>query len=66
MTLRVSADVVLFSPCRDCFLIVDDARTRRDGMSWGDVLMGYSCILFLFWVFAPFIVAFSAVAQRAA
>ena len=25
--------------------------------------MGYLCILFLFWVFAPFIVAFSAVAQ---
>ena len=25
--------------------------------------MGYLCILFLFWVFAPFIIAFSAVAQ---
>lgn len=24
---------------------------------------GYSCILFLFWAFAPFIVAFSAVAR---
>lgn len=30
---------------------------------FGDFLLGYSCIVFLFWVFAPFIVAFSAVAR---
>ncbi|CAE7437319.1 ERD4 [Symbiodinium sp. CCMP2592] len=44
----------------------DDVRhqdLQKGGAAWGDMLMGYLCILFLFWVFAPFIVAFSAVAQ---
>ncbi|CAE7481720.1 ERD4 [Symbiodinium necroappetens] len=44
----------------------DDVRhqdLQKGGAVWGDMLMGYLCILFLFWVFAPFIVAFSAVAQ---
>ena len=38
-----------------------DLQKREWG--FGDVLLGYSCILFLFWAFAPFIVAFSAVAR---
>ncbi|CAE7558542.1 DISP3, partial [Symbiodinium sp. CCMP2456] len=44
----------------------DDVRhqdLQKGGAVWGDMLMGYLCILFLFWVFAPFVVAFSAVAQ---
>eukprot|EP00438_Fugacium_kawagutii_P019708 Skav215086 [mRNA] locus=scaffold1068:49011:57274:+ [translate_table: standard] len=38
-----------------------DLQKREWG--FGDALVGYSCIVFLFWVFAPFIVAFSAVAR---
>ncbi|CAE7575932.1 ERD4 [Symbiodinium natans] len=44
----------------------DDVRHQdleKGGAAWGETLMGYLCILFLFWVFAPFIIAFSAVAQ---
>ncbi|CAK9075917.1 CSC1-like protein ERD4 (Protein EARLY-RESPONSIVE TO DEHYDRATION STRESS 4) [Durusdinium trenchii] len=39
----------------------EDLQKRE--MGFGDFLLGYSCILFLFWAFAPFIVAFSAVAR---
>lgn len=38
-----------------------DLQKREWG--FGDFLLGYSCIAFLFWVFAPFIVVFSAVAR---
>ncbi|CAJ1367597.1 unnamed protein product [Effrenium voratum] len=39
----------------------EDLQKRT--MGFGDYLLGYLCILFLFWAFAPFIVAFSAVAR---